>query len=109
MRDPDFLKISPELKLKAKQTFESLSNQLMETSTHALEYNYNVGFSEQQEDLVVIQDDSLSLSVAYSVSAFDALDLEEYPLWVFIEAFIFLNEKRLIELVSKPHEIGLME
>lgn len=108
--DSEFLRISPKTKLKARQVYERKNQEFFRSSNSVFKYWYQVGLSENQDEPIKIESNSEWLpSITYSVKIFNELDFDKNPLSVFTLLFSYLNDKWLIELISKESEISIME
>lgn len=105
-----FLKLSPKIKLKAKKLYEKKNASFFKNNNNVLKFWYQVWLSEEQiESLKINKNNEWLPSITYSVDFLNKFNFQLKPLSIFINLFWFLNEKLLIDLISKDSEISTIE
>lgn len=109
-KDSSLLRLSDKTRLKAKRTYERLSDAFLNSNDiliqkHAIE----VGTVRKQNTFVVNKWEGNTYKVTYDIDEFMSL-LEKSNLnLLFISLFQFLDREGLINLVSKDSEASTME
>ena len=106
-----FLQISWKTKLLAKKKHEEKIQSFFDGNhVNTFKYWWSVSLSKAQKEPAKIDEskDGLPL-ITYSVDYFDKLNFKNDPLKVFRGVFAFINNRWLIDLVSKDFEIDGME
>lgn len=105
-----FLRLSSKTKLKAKQKYEKKNEDYFRDNDNIFKFWYKIGLiSGQKESLMVEEIEDWLTSITYSMNFFDKIDFTSTPLEIFISLFWYVDDKWLIDLVSKESEIDLME
>ncbi len=107
-RDSAALKLSAKLRLKAKNKSIELNNQILEHG-YSWKEGVGVGIAKEQEDIIKVTRKGNSIETLYSENYLNDQQGFIALFNVFANLFHYTNPHRLIELVSYPSELDVME
>lgn len=107
-KDSNDLRLSAKTRLKAKKKSDELNNEIMENG-HTWDVGVQVGFSKDQEEPVLFNNEQGVLEATYSEKLIDTLKDDLSLFYAFRHFFGYTDETHLIALVNKSSELDVME
>lgn len=107
-KDSKDLKLSPQTRLKAQKKALEINTKI-QNEGHSLSIGVQVALSEEQTEPYKLSNKENILIATYSKPYFDQLSSNIDLFHIFSSIFNFIDNSGLITLVSKDHELNILE
>ncbi|MBO0952989.1 hypothetical protein [Fibrella forsythiae] len=107
-KDSDSFKLSPKIRLKAKNRRQFLNNQIFENN-NSIPIDLQVSLNKNQEDILVTSVKNQTTILSYNTECIDEFKNNSDLVSIFRTLFSFTNIHGIIELLSKDNEISVIE